>query len=138
AAASILLIVGGALGWYFGVYGPKEAAKKAEATRVAKQRAEEEAKAKAAERAANARGAVLINTEPQGATVTLGDETQKSPATFNNVKVGKLPLKVTLKNYEPIEQKIEVKENEIANQGVIRLVRSSESAKIDTTPQGIE
>ncbi|PYL60175.1 MAG: hypothetical protein DMF24_10880, partial [Verrucomicrobia bacterium] len=73
-----------------------------------------------------------------GATVTLGDETQKSPATFNNVKVGKLPLKVTLENFEPVEQQIEVKEGEIANPGVIKLTRSTGSAQIDSNPQGID
>jgi hypothetical protein len=142
AAVVVLALVGGAFGWYFGVYAPNEAARKAEKARIAAQRSEAEAaeaKAKAAaEHLATVRGAVLINTEPQGATVTLGDETQKSPASFNQVKVGSLPFKVTLENYEPVEQQLEVKEGQIANPGMIKLVRSTGSAQIDTTPEGIE
>jgi hypothetical protein len=138
AAIAALALIGGALGWYFRYYSPKELARKAEESRIAAQRIEAEARSQAEERAANARGAALINTDPPGATVTLGGEAQKSPATFNHVKVGTFPLKVTLENYEPVEKQIEVTEGQIANPGVIKLVRSTGSTQIDTTPDGIE
>lgn len=212
AAFGALVLIGGGLGWYFGIYAPNKTAQKAEAPKrifdrtvlamneeVAKQQKKVEAAAaevarirdeehvvdlnlegeisaeelaagqinvtyaraknayikeklkldevkaraqkqgpEAISRAAEARGAVLINTEPEGATVTLGKETQKSPATFDQAKVGMFLLKVTLENYEPVEQQIEVKEGQVANPGVIKLVRSTGIAQVDSTPQGID
>jgi ketosteroid isomerase-like protein len=136
AAAAVVLL--GAADWYFADYLPRESARKAEAARLAEQSRRALEERKAAEHLANARGSALIRTEPAGATVTLGDQAEKSPATFNGVKIGSFPLKIELEGYEPIKRQAEIKENEIADPGTIKLERSTGDAEIRTNPDGIE
>lgn len=114
------------------------AADKAKAEAEAKRLADEaEAKRREAERLANARGGVTIETEPSGAKVMLGGEDmQTSPATFKGIHIGKYPLKVTLSGYETVNREVEVKENEFADLDTIRLIRQTGSVKISSTPPG--
>ena len=48
-------------------------------------------------------GSLVVETDPPGATVTLlpNGETKKSPAAFNDLKPGKVTLRVELEGYEP-------------------------------------
>ena len=133
AIAILAALAGVLLVWYFGLFLPGETARKAQEIRVA----EAEAKKKAAERLAQARGALLVNTEPQGATVVLGAESKKSPSSFNDVSIGPAHLKIFLDGYESVERDVEISENQINDPGVIRLVRIVGSAQVDSIPQSI-
>lgn len=120
-AMALLLVVlaGGLLVWYSGFFLPGNAARKMEDARTA----DAEAKRKAAEQSARARGALLVNTEPAGATVTLGTQSRKSPTSFGDLPIGTARLRVFLDGYETVERDVEVRENQISDPGVIRLVR---------------
>jgi formylglycine-generating enzyme required for sulfatase activity len=87
---------------------------------------------------ANCCGAVLIKTEPPGAIVTLGDESKKSPATFNRIKVGSWVVRAEFDGYEPAEQQVAVEENQISDPGVIKLIRSTGTARVSTSPEGTD
>jgi len=86
----------------------------------------------------NSRGAVLVQTEPAGAIVLLGEESRKSPATFNRLKVGSWPIKVERDGYEPVEQKVTVEENSVTEVPLIKLIRSTGRAHIETKPAGMK
>jgi serine/threonine protein kinase len=86
----------------------------------------------------NPRGAVIVQTEPAGAIVLLGDESRKSPATFNKLTVGSWPIKVERDGYEPAEQKVTVEENIVTEVPLITLVRSTGRAHIESKPSGIK
>jgi hypothetical protein len=88
--------------------------------------------------APNPRGAVIIQTEPAGAIVALGEESRKSPATFNKLKVGSWPIKVERDGYEPVEQKVIVEENTVTEVPLIKLARSTGRAHIETKPAGMK
>jgi serine/threonine protein kinase/formylglycine-generating enzyme required for sulfatase activity len=88
--------------------------------------------------ATDPRGAVLVQTEPAGAIVVLGEESRKSPATFNRLKVGFWPIKVERDGYEPVEQKVAVEENSVTAVPLIKLVRSTGRAHIETKPAGMK
>lgn len=57
-------------------------------------------------------GTLVVNVEPAGATVTWGEKSAPSPATFTEVPVGKVTIKVTLEGYEDQEQEADVTEGE--------------------------
>jgi serine/threonine protein kinase/formylglycine-generating enzyme required for sulfatase activity len=88
--------------------------------------------------APNPRGAVIVQTEPAGAIVALGEESRKSPATFNKLKVGSWPIKIERDGYEPMEQKVTVEENTVTEVPLIKLVRSTGRARIETKPAGMK
>jgi serine/threonine protein kinase/formylglycine-generating enzyme required for sulfatase activity len=88
--------------------------------------------------APTARGAVLVQTDPAGAIVVLGEESRKSPATFNRLKVGSFPIKVERDGYEPVEKTVTVEENAVTEVPLIKLVRSTGRARIETRPAGIK
>jgi hypothetical protein len=97
--------------------------------------AEAETKRLEAERVANARGGLIVKTEPEGATITLGGEdAQTSPATFKSIKLGSYPIHITLDGYEPADQTAEIKENQFTDMGTITLMHSKGSLQIASTP----
>ena len=63
---------------------------------------------------------------------------RKSPATFNRLKVGSFLIKVERDGYEPVEQKVTVEENSVTEVPLIKLVRSTGRAQIETKPAGIK
>jgi protein kinase-like protein/PEGA domain-containing protein len=133
-AIAVLIALAGLISiWYLGFFVPRETARKAQdrSAPVA------EAKAKGPERLAPARGALIVNTEPAGATVTLGTESKKSPASFNDLSIGSAHLNVFLDGYESVKRDVEIKENQIIDPGVIRLTRIIGSALVDSVPQAI-
>jgi serine/threonine protein kinase len=98
-------------------------------------KARAEAEVRERERMANAKGGVLVRTEPAGATVTLGGEdVQDSPATFKGIKIGKYQLKISLANHETASREVEVKENEFTDLGTIKLVRSRGGLRLASEP----
>ena len=71
----VLALVGIAAGWYWGSRTPGEGARQEQPPPQVQASTSTPAEA-------NARGAVLVQTEPAGAIVVLGEESRKSPATF--------------------------------------------------------
>jgi serine/threonine protein kinase len=123
----------------------QKAAEAAEALRTQQEQAEAEkekqaqAAAAEAERLANARGGLMVKTDPEGATVTLGGtDVQTSPATFKDEKLGTYPIHITLDGYEPVDQTAEIKENEFTDLGTIALPHSKGSLQITTAPTGLD
>lgn len=129
----------------------KAAAEQAERERI---RLEEEARIKAAEaekarleelekqrleaeRIAAARGGVIVNTEPEGATVTLsGEHVEQSPARFSVIPIGEHTVRIEKKGYETVERKIEIRADDYTDLGMIRLTRATGKISIVSTPAG--
>ncbi len=67
-------------------------------------------------------GGLSVDTAPPGAVVIVdGSITKTSPATVSNLPVGKHHLQIVLEGYMTEEQEVEVKEGQVASQGVIAL-----------------
>jgi TonB family protein len=105
-----------------------------------------EAEAKAAETRAHleevahlaaARGQLNIATDPTGATIAIGNlPPRTSPALFTNLKIGNYPVTISLPNYQTAKLNIEVKENETADPGVIKLAHEAGSLQLTSEPSG--
>ncbi len=114
-----------------------ETSQKLAAAEAARQQAEAEARAQTATRLANARGTLVVNTRPAGATVTVGDLPAKtSPATFTFIKIGKYPVRIALAHHEETKLELEVTENNTTDSGVIQLASLVGSATITSEPAG--
>ena len=86
---------------------------------------------------ANAKGGLMLKTEPAGAAVTLGEEEVKtSPATFNGVKIGKYLLRMSLEGYESESREVEIKENNFTDMGTMKLIRRVGSIQLVSEPGG--
>ena len=126
----------------------RKAEENAKVEAAARKHAEEEAAQKAAEeykrleaetkRVLDARGSLVIVTEPAGASVAISNFTPHvSPATINDMRLGRYTLNLTLAGYEPMSLEVEIKENAATDPGVIHLVRQVGSLEITTNPAGI-
>lgn len=99
--------------------------------------AEEARKQAEAARLANARGNVVIATEPAGANITFGPlSPRRSPATFTDVKIGKYPVTVSLPNHDEVKFEVEVNENATTEHPVVRLERITGTVEITSEPVG--
>ncbi len=87
------------------------------------------------EHLANARGGLIVKTDPPGATVMVGGEdVETTPATIKGLKPGKYPIKISLEGYEQVEKEAEVKENEFTELEPVTLQRSVGSLTLTTVP----
>ncbi len=86
-----------------------------------------------------AEGGLQVDTIPGGAKVIVdgGSIIKKSPATFSNLAIGRHHLQIVRPDYLTEEREIEVKEGQIASQGVITL-RSSIPPQPATTPNVVQ
>jgi TonB family protein len=108
------------------------------ATEAAREQAESEARAQAAARLANARGRLVVTTEPAGALVTVGLlPPRPSPATFEDVRIGEYPVAVALAGYDSAELKATVRENETTELPAVALVRVTGTLELTTQPSGL-
>ncbi len=115
------------------------AAQKLAQSESARQQAENEARIQAAARLANARGTLVVTTEPAGATVKVGDlPPRRSPATFTDIKIGKYPVAISLARYGTANVELEVRENATTESGVIALERVFGSLELKTGPAGVD
>jgi TonB family protein len=113
-------------------------AAKLAAAEAAVKAAEDKARFEEAAHIAAARGQINIATEPSGATITIDDlPTRTSPALFTNLKLGHYAVTIALPNYEPAKLDIEVKENETADPGVIKLIHQTGSLDLASDPPGV-
>ncbi|HXC02849.1 MAG TPA: TonB family protein [Opitutaceae bacterium] len=114
-----------------------DAAAKLAAAEAEAKSAEDRARVEEAAHLAAARGAINITTDPAGATISIGNlPPRTSPSLFTNVRIGNYPVTISLPNYEPAKLNIEVKENETADPGVIKLDRQSGSLELTSEPAG--
>ena len=101
----------------------------------ARQRVETELAAQTAARLANARGSLVIVTQPAGATVTVGNlPPQISPATFSDIKIGSYPVTISLARHEEVKLDLTVAENAMTESGTIPLVAAVGSLRINSEP----
>ena len=84
------------------------------------------------------RGSAVIQTDPPGAMVLLGDRMKNSPAKFDAIEPGKYPLRVMLAGFDPLETHIEIAPGRVAGVPPLRLQRSKGSVQIASQPDGAE
>lgn len=114
-----------------------ETSQKLAQAEAARQQAETEARNQTATRLANARGTMVVTTQPSGATVTVGDLPSKtSPATFTYIKIGKYPVTITLAHHEETKLELEVTENNTTESGVIPLASLVGTVSVTSEPSG--
>ncbi len=107
------------------------------ASQAALQQAEEKARVETAAHLAAARGKINIATDPAGATVTIGDlPPRTSPALFEDIKLGHYPVSISLRNYDSVRLELDVRENAIADPGVVKLSHQLGSLDITSDPPG--
>jgi hypothetical protein len=66
-----------------------------------------------------------------------GSITKTSPATFSNLAVGKHQLQIVLEGYTTKEQEVEIKEGQVASQGIVTL-HAREQPQAVATPRAEE
>jgi hypothetical protein len=89
------------------------------------------------ERILNARGSLVVKTEPVDAIVTVGNLAPRpSPAAFHDLRLGKYTVEVKKPGYDTLKFDVEIKENEVFDQGVLPLVRQTGGLTIESTPAG--
>ena len=114
-----------------------EAAAKLAALDAARQKAENEARQQSAARLANARGNLVVATQPSGATVRLNLLlTQRTPAKFEDIKIGEYEVVISLDGYDEVKMKARIEENQTADLGVIALQRQIGDLQVESTPPG--
>jgi TonB family protein len=114
------------------------ALKNAAAETLAK-KAADEAKQREVEsnRLLNGRGSLVIVTEPAGASVAISNFAPRlSPATVNDLRLGRYTVEISMPGYEAQSLDVEVKENVAANPGVIHLIRQAGNLEITSEPAG--
>jgi TonB family protein len=115
-----------------------EAARKIADAEAARQRAEAEARNSDAARLANARGALVIASDPPGAMITVGNLAPRpSPATFSDLKIGKYPVSIALNLYDTAQLELEVKDGATTDTGIIKLNKILGSLELTTDPAGV-
>lgn len=124
-----------------------EARKKAEeeaaarAARLEQERivAEKQAREDAATALLNARGRLILNTDPTGATVTVGELAPRTaPADFKELRLGRYSVTISLPGYDSEQREVEIKANELTDLGVIHLRRQVGSVEITSDPAGLD
>ncbi|HTB81659.1 MAG TPA: TonB family protein [Opitutaceae bacterium] len=114
-----------------------DAAAQLAASQAALQQAEEKARVETAAHLAAARGKINIATDPAGATVTIGDlPPRTSPALFEDIKLGHYPVTVSLRNYDSVRLEVDVREDTIADPGIVKLSHQLGSLDITSDPPG--
>ena len=82
-------------------------------------------------------GAIVIDTSPSGAAVNLdGKDAGKTPLTLQHLAPGKYSLRISLAGYEPVEKRVELKQNESVDLGSITLSPGRAVVDLVSTPAG--
>ena len=115
-----------------------EAALKIADAEAGRQRAETEARNSTAARLANARGTLVIATDPAGAMVTVGTLAPRpSPVTISDLRIGKYPVSIALNLYDTAQLELEVKEDATTDAGVVKLNKILGSLELITEPANV-
>ena len=112
-----------------------DANRKVAEAEAARQRAEDEARTQIAARLANARGSLVIATDPAGATVTVGTlPPSPSPANFQDLKIGRYPVTIALSQHDTAQLEVEIKDGAVTDLGIVKLVKIAGSLEVVTDP----
>ncbi len=105
---------------------------------AARQRAEQELLS-TKERLLNARGGFVVHSDPAGASVTVGDRAPRTtPATWNDLRLGRYEITISMDGYDVEQRTVEVKENEITDLGIVKLVRQVGTVSLSSDPEGLD
>ena len=131
----------------------QEAARLAEETRVkdleaarqreiaaeeARRKQSEEERKSTTERLLNARGGLVVATDPVGASVTVGERAPRpSPVSMNDLRLGKYSVTISQTGYDSEQREVEIRESEVANLGTIKLRRQVGGVEINSDPAGL-
>ncbi len=83
-----------------------------------------------------ARGAVLIETDPPGAMVVCNGTMRRTPARFEQLRLGSYSAHVMLSGFEPTDVKFEIGGATVLQPPRLRLQRSHGAAQLDSLPTG--
>lgn len=87
---------------------------------------------------ANARGSVVVKTEPGGATVRLGGKGEDiTPANYVDLKLGSYTVEVEKTGYDLIKKEVVVRKDQTSVLGPLRLNRSEGALVIKSEPEGV-
>jgi hypothetical protein len=129
-------------GWYFLAYLPAQRQIKEMQAELAKEQSDAAQKAKDAEAArlkaiaeqAAQRGILTADSNPTGATVTMGDSSGTTPIKFANLIPGTYPLVIHLDGYEDYKQDVTIAADQPTDLGTIALVEKAGNFSL-TSPQ---
>jgi len=116
------------------------AAQQALATDQAAEKAREDAQAAKDAAAAKLKAALIsvkVDSNPSGASVTLGDAQKTTPATFPDVEPGTINLLIHLDGYHDYQQKIVAQAGAPLDLGVIALAQRTGSITLSSAETGI-
>jgi formylglycine-generating enzyme required for sulfatase activity len=120
-----------------GMQAAQQAVLQAQQQLAAEQAAEAEAKAKAAALAATQRGVLTIDSNPSGATVTIGDFRKATPANFTDIIPGTFSIVIRLEGYEDYRQDVTVTADKPTDLGTITLVQKTGNLSITSPQSGV-
>ncbi len=110
-----------------------------EAARKEKEKQEAMAQASQATQAQllNARGGLIVVTEPAGANITVGELAPVvSPYNRKDLRLGTYSIVITLPGYDTETRSVEIKPNETVDLGTLKLNRQAGSLELSSSPQG--
>ena len=81
-------------------------------------------------------GQAVIQTDPPGALVFLGDHVQRSPAVFLDLEQRKYKLQIKNPGYDPVETTLDFSGQTNGDPFVFKLVRSTGGLEIQSNPDG--
>jgi hypothetical protein len=99
--------------------------------------AADQAKADAAAKLDSQKITVKIDSNPSGASVTLGNEQKTTPASFTSVTPGAVSLLIHLDGYRDYQQKITAQPGQPLDLGVIPLAEHTGSIALSSTQDGV-
>jgi hypothetical protein len=132
-------------GWYFLAYQPALRDKAAYETLITQMKADDAQKeaddlaAKKAEeqRLAAQRGIFSTDTNPTGATLTMGDSRGTTPVKFTNIIPGTYSLLIHLEGYEDYKQEVTITADQPTDLGTIALVQMSGNLSLSSSLTGV-
>ncbi|HEV3271905.1 MAG TPA: PEGA domain-containing protein [Candidatus Methylacidiphilales bacterium] len=99
--------------------------------------ADERAKKAAAQLLLSQHCVLTVNTNPTGATVTIGDFHQTSPANFTNINPGTIHIVIRADGYEDYNQDVTVTTDKPTDLGTITLVQETGSLSLASPQSGV-
>jgi hypothetical protein len=129
--SAIVCIVLVSVGWYTLAYLPAIRSRDAEAQAnlalqkqlADEQAAEQKAKDDAVKQAQTVRSSLTVDSNPTGATVTIGDFRKTTPANFSDIIPGTFSIIIHLDGYEDYRQDVTVGPDKPTELGTINLVQ---------------
>ncbi|MFT3782370.1 MAG: TonB family protein [Nibricoccus sp.] len=86
----------------------------------------------------NARGILVVATEPAGASVTVGEMgTKTAPVTWKDLRLGPYTVTVSMPGYDSETRSIEIKANETTDLGTVSLKRQVGTIEISSEPSNL-